>query len=53
MMDKRLLSRIRKLGDYVGGILQLISEFDQFEPADLQSIVIEEVRALIAGIRTI
>jgi hypothetical protein len=53
MIDQRLLSRIRKLGDYVGEIFQLICELDQFQRADLLSMVIEQVGALVAGIRHI
>jgi hypothetical protein len=53
IMDERLLKRIRKVGDYIGGILTLTSELDKLKPAELQSMVIQEVGALVTGIRAI
>jgi hypothetical protein len=53
MGEARLLARMRKVGDYAGGIFHLIDEFDQLTRADVQSKMMEEVGALVAGIRAI
>ena len=50
MIDQKLLRRIRKLGDYMGAIIQLVGEADLLPPEALQALVIREVRTQIAGI---
>ena len=50
MIDQKLLRRIRKLGDYMGAVIQLVGEADQLRPEALRELVIHEVRTQIAGI---
>ena len=50
MIDQKLLRRIRKLGDYMGAVIQLVGEADQLRPEALRALVIHEVRTQIAGI---
>ncbi|KAF8533133.1 hypothetical protein BDD12DRAFT_866901 [Trichophaea hybrida] len=53
MIDQKLLRRIRKLGDYVGAVAQLVGEIDRLPPQTLQTIVIQEARTQVAAIRTL
>ena len=50
MIDQVLLRGIRKLGDYMGAIVQLVGEANLLSPKALQTLVIREVRTQIAGI---
>ncbi|KAF8540405.1 hypothetical protein BDD12DRAFT_880534 [Trichophaea hybrida] len=43
IIDPRLLRRIRKLGDYMGAVIQLVGEIDRLPPQTLQTIGIHEV----------
>ncbi|KAF8535107.1 hypothetical protein BDD12DRAFT_856805 [Trichophaea hybrida] len=53
MIDQKLLRRIRKLGDYLGAVIQLVGEIDRLPPQTLQTIVIQEVRTQVAAVRTL
>ncbi|KAF8434721.1 hypothetical protein BGX38DRAFT_1145829 [Terfezia claveryi] len=43
LIDQKLLRRIRKLGDYMGAVIQLVGEVDLLPPQVLQTLVIQEV----------
>ncbi|RPB19474.1 hypothetical protein L211DRAFT_627768 [Terfezia boudieri ATCC MYA-4762] len=43
LIDQKLLRRIRKLGDYMGAVIQLVGEVDLLPPQFLQTLVIQEV----------
>ncbi|RPB18593.1 hypothetical protein L211DRAFT_843437 [Terfezia boudieri ATCC MYA-4762] len=43
LIDQKLLRRIRKLGGYMGAVIQLVGEVDLLPPQVLQTLVIQEV----------
>ncbi|RPB28679.1 hypothetical protein L211DRAFT_833665 [Terfezia boudieri ATCC MYA-4762] len=43
LIDQKLLRRIRKLGDYMGAVIQLVGEVDLLPPQVLQTLVLQEV----------
>ncbi|KAF8429345.1 hypothetical protein BGX38DRAFT_1278247 [Terfezia claveryi] len=43
LIDQKLLRRIRKLGDYMGAVIQLVGEVNLLPPQVLQTLVIQEV----------
>ena len=53
LIDQKLLRRIRKLGDYMGAVIQLVGEVNLLPPQVLQTLVIQEVRTEITGFCTV
>jgi len=53
LIDQKLLRRIRKLGDYVGAVIQLVGEVNLLPPQLLQTLVIQEVCTEITGFCTV
>ena len=53
LIDQKLLRRIRKLGDYMGAVVQLVGEGNLLPPQVLQTLVIQEVRTEITGFCTV
>ena len=53
LIDQKLLRRIRKLGDYLGVVIQLVAEVNLLSSQVLQTLVIQEVRTEITGFCTV
>jgi hypothetical protein len=45
ILEKRLLRKIRKLGDYVGAVINLLHAVKRLPPHRLRSVVLQEVLA--------